>query len=77
MPYPLPKTTAEFDPQCGAHPFVRDAVCPRSRIVVCGRPPAICGWPMGDYKILHGRLLSEKAAVETCINMRPGPYALY
>jgi hypothetical protein len=43
----LSRTAAKFNPRCGAHPFDRVAVCPRSRIVV------------------RGRLLSEKAAVET------------
>jgi hypothetical protein len=40
-------------------------------------PLALWGQPMGDYSILCGRLLSEKTAVETYFNMRPGPYALY
>jgi hypothetical protein len=38
---------------------------------------AICGQPMGDYSILRGWLLSEKAAVDTYINMQPGPYTSY
>jgi hypothetical protein len=38
---------------------------------------SICSWPMGDYKILCGRLISEKVAIETYINIRPGPYSLY
>jgi hypothetical protein len=32
---------------------------------------------MGDYSVLRGRLLSEKAEGDTYINMRPGPYASY
>jgi hypothetical protein len=32
---------------------------------------------MVDYSTLRGRLLSEKAAVDTYINMRPRPYASY
>jgi hypothetical protein len=40
-------------------------------------PLAVCGRPIGDYNILLSQLLSEKTAVETYINMRPGPYALY
>jgi hypothetical protein len=31
------------------------------------------GRPMGDYKILHGWVLSEKAAIEKYINMGPVP----
>jgi hypothetical protein len=67
----------EFDPQFGTHPFDRDAVCPCSRIVVHSRPHCYMRSAHGDYKILRSHLLSEKTAVETYINMKPGPYILY
>jgi hypothetical protein len=58
--------------------LLKEMWCAHTRgLLSAAGPLAACGWPMGDYNILRGGLLSEKTAVETSINMRPRPYTSY
>jgi hypothetical protein len=58
--------------------FLIETRCAHARVLSSAAGPLpICGQPIRDYIILRSRLLSEKTAVDTYINMWPGPYALY